>query len=122
MPVQDSQDRLNAPVPRRGACNMPPIPSGDLNGQKAAVRWGRRPLQGLLLYHNVAESSVMPRSFTQVQLRQMCLDKNLNFQDVYEVPSQIWEIVLRPDDRDRRRELTHTSRTEDIPSRFSSES
>jgi len=119
MPVQDSQDRLNAPVPRRGACNMPPIPSGDLNGQKAAVRWGRRPLQGLLLYHNVAESSVMPRSFTQVQLRQMCLDKNLNFQDVYEVPSQIWEIVLRPDDRDRRRELTHTSRTEDIVPRDS---
>ena len=93
---------------------MPSIPSGDLKGQKAAVRWGRRPLQGLLLYHKVPETSVMPREITQVKLRQMCLDENLNFQDVYDVPSHIWEIVFRPDDRDRRRELTHTARTEDI--------
>jgi hypothetical protein len=51
----------------------------------------------------------------------MCLDREIDFQDVFKVSELVWDAVSAPDDRDRRRVLTHTARTEDIRPRDSTD-
>jgi hypothetical protein len=55
----------------------------------------------------------------------MCLDREIDFQidftDVFKVSELVWDAVSAPDDRDRRRELTYTARTEDIQPRDSTD-
>lgn len=66
--------------------------------------------QGLLIHHEVDSTLVMARDVSRETLKQMCLSRRIDFKTIFDVANEIWDNVLQPDSRDKRRKLTHISR------------